>query len=176
MPRYEKTGVSFDPPPGWTDGTIVTYYAPSVGPDAGPSPSVTMAREALKPGDTLHMHAHRLLVRAARVLRNFELLRSSSTTVGGRPGALVHFRFATHTGTLEQTTVMVDSAGDAEGKITVFSVVAQVYEAEAQGAFLDLLKSVQFEATTSASPLPPRGLDPSPEPASSIPVPGSRVR
>ena len=88
--RLPRGGVSFAPPPGWLDRSVVAYTSPaeSTKPLA---PSIVITREPVRPWDTLRLHGNRQLIELEAQLEEFELIESRDTELAGSPA--LFFRY-----------------------------------------------------------------------------------
>jgi hypothetical protein len=180
-PRFPRTEVAFQPPPGWAEATVVSFRAPPSGRIGAKAPSLTMSRVQLLPGETLRTHADRRLARAAKDLPGFDFLESEDLVVAGRPAVLQRFAFAPNEERVEQTTVLIGPGSESEARVTVFAIASLAAEAEhSQPLFRAVLDSVRFEPgddRPSSVPLPPPSSNSNPEFSSHlVPMPGRRMR
>jgi hypothetical protein len=116
MTRVRNGNVSFEPPEGWTDGTVITLHAPSAaGPLSGPS--IWVSHEPLRPGDTLRSHADRKLLQFGRGAPGFEIVsfeEATERTVAGRRAIQLKFVLAGKPSAIAETVVLVDSIKDPD--------------------------------------------------------------
>jgi hypothetical protein len=192
MPLHTDKDASFETPEDWVDRTIVAHSAASSKPrDA--APNFVMTREAMREGDTLRAHADRQLLELGRHLKDFDLLESKETTLGGQPAVFLRYTWMGHLGLLEQTVTIVARVFEHGRLATSFTTTAPSQDAsKAKPVFEEILKTVRFDGTeaprTSPSPpRPPLGRSPlsyEPDehpptrsvPAPSVPMPGRRKR
>jgi hypothetical protein len=134
------------------------------------------------PGETLRTHADKRLARAAKELQGLDLLQCEDRVVAGRPAVLQRFCFTRNEETVDQTTVLVEPAGEGDTRITVLAIAALANDADAtQAVFEALLQTVRFVApmvsAPSLAPAPPPSFPSQPEsPPQMVPMPGTRTR
>ena len=155
--RFSKANVSFVPPAGWTDASLVMFIAP--GPP--PVPNITMSRDPMRPGDTLRAHADHKLLRLARTVPGFDILESGAMHVGGRPAIFFRSTYLRGEERFEETSIMIDPSQDADRRAILFSAVAPADVAEAVRPLIaSFLDSVCFDdgpelhAHSSPRPMP----------------------
>ncbi len=166
MARYRDADISLEHPDDWQLRTIAGF-AQSVDYQ---SPTIVVVREAIREGDTAHVHSQRKLF-AIRAIADFVLLESASVQIGGVTATRVRYSYSTADGTIEQSQTFVVAPAD-HGIVTSFLTTARQADAEAvRPAFEAALASVRF-APPSA---PPRAPDPgAPPDEPDVPMPGSR--
>ncbi len=125
MNRVRNGNVSFEPPEGWTDGTVITLHAPSAaGPVSGPS--IWVSHEPLRPGDTLRSHADRKLLQFGKGAPGFEILsfeEARERTVAGRRAIQLKFVLAGKPSAIAETVVLVDPISDPNARDAGVAVI-----------------------------------------------------
>lgn len=151
--------LSFTPPPGWADATIVAFVAPSSDPRF--TANVTIAREARRGTETLKTHVHRYLIGLAATLPTFDMREMIDVQVAGRPAVRLRGEWTTAEGAVyEQTSVhlMPDAHETTVTTVTVTSSLA-ASQAAAQ-ALAGVLASAHVAGSApriaAATPAPPR--------------------
>lgn len=166
MPRHQDKDASFETPQNWVDKTIVAYAAPSEKP-RDPAPNFVMTREAIREGDSLRSHADRQLLELGRHLKDFDLLESKETQLGGQPAVFLRYTWMGHYGRLEQTVSIVERFMEQGRMATAFTTTAPAQDAaKARPLFDEMLRTVRFDG-----PQGPPGAPQPPPPASGRPMP-----
>jgi hypothetical protein len=164
MPRRHDRDISFDPPPDWMDRSMVAYAAPTDDPTKEGAPNFVMTREPMRDTDTLRSHADRQLIELGRQLRDFDLLESKETTLGGGPAVHLRYTWMSHFGRLEQSVIVTERPADKGRMAVAFTTTSRTEEAaKMKSVFADMLRSVRFDG-------------PQPPPGGSIPPPTSSGR
>jgi hypothetical protein len=167
MSLHTEKDLSFETPSDWREERIVTFY----GPDGA---NFVVAREPLRPGQTLRYRADEELVKFGTYLSEFDLLESRTTEIAGRPAIFLRFVWVSHLGPFEQTVTVVENERDGAPVLTMFTTGAPRDKAATlREAFERVLESVVFEAPQPAelrsAPLPKAAVDPLPP---HVPIPG----
>jgi hypothetical protein len=168
MPRHTEEDLSLEIPSDWREERIVTFYAPN-------GASFVVAREPLRPGQTLRHRADEELVKLGKYLSDFDLLESRPTEVGGRPAILLRFAWVSHLGPFEQTVTVVENERDGSRVLTLFTTGAPRDKAATlRESFQRILESVVFDAPrpVELQSAPPRTVAVDPLPLH-IPMPGA---
>ena len=179
MPRHQDKDVSFDPPPDWVDRTFVAFTAPpGLVKDVNSAPNIVMTREPMRDGDTLRTHSDRQLIELGKQLKDFDLLESKETTLGGLPAILLRYRWISQVGTLEQAMVVAERTRPDKGTdVTTFTTTTTPADApRARPIFDEILRTVRFSPAGGAPPPVRPSLAPplSDEPSPLVPMPGFR--
>ena len=123
--RFEDEGVSFEPPPGWLETTIVTVqkptkaFAPAAAPEpggamAGPEVcSLAMHKELLAEGESVRLHTQRRMIELAEKLEEFEYVATRDWEIDGRPAVVVNFAWTSPLGRLLQSRISLEFARPA---------------------------------------------------------------
>ena len=173
---YEHKGVSFVPHRDWIDRTIVAFTAP---PRPGKhAANLVVTQEPLRDGDTLRVHADRILMETARQLQHFELLESREATLADLPAVFARFRLTTHFSVVEQRMTLVALETDEGRLVTTFTTTTPSDQVEEmQPVFEQMLRSVRFECMPAASaPSPAPAEEPWLPTTNFVPMPGQRRR
>ncbi len=177
MPRYQDKDVSFDPPPEWVDRTFVAYTVPYDLPKNKESaPNIVMTREPLRATDTLRTHADRQLLELGKQLKDFDLLESRETELGGQQAIYLRYSWVSHIGVLEQSMTLAERPAEQGSSVTTFTTTTTPDEApRVRPLFNQILQSVKFGAGFAP---PPKGAPPPTSPpredAPLVPMPGFR--
>ena len=177
MPRRQDQDTFFETPPEWVDRTIVAYAAPSDPATKEAAPNFVMTREPIRPSDSLRAHTDRQLLELGRHLKDFDLLESSDTSLGGSPAVLLRYTWMSHFGRLEQTVTVVDRPAEKGRVATSFTTTCKFEDApKLKALFADLLRSVRFDQPPPGGSIPPM---PSRPPTANdvvpfVPMPGQR--
>ncbi len=172
--RYHDARVSFEPPPGWFDSSILTLNGPE------PDPAwIFLVMDRLQ-DETLRVCAGARLAALARRDPRIEVLSSHAIQVAGRTAIETRFRRPASAtrgaeggeGELSQSLVLVDRA-EGSDEIVRFDLVAPAaLAAQADQALERVLTSVHFGVPApQRPPVAPfsRGLSEAPP---SMPMPG----
>src|SRR5262245_41236695 len=119
--HFQPGGVSFTPPNGWADRTIVAFSGPGPAENA---PSIVMTHEPLREKETLRTHADRQLAELSRQLREFRLLEKTDTALGDLPAIRFRFDWVSQSGALEQSITLVERAVPAGRIVLTFTCTA----------------------------------------------------
>jgi hypothetical protein len=171
VPRNTERDFSFEVPQEWHDGSIVVFH----GPD---DVSVVVTQEPVPEGETLRRQADRELIQLGKSLREFDLLESHDTELGGRPAIHMRFTWVSARGTLEQSMTLVHNEREGACVATVFATaVPQDKAAAMRPIFEHLLESVAFDepAPPPSRSTPTAGVAVEPPPLD-IPIPGTLYR
>jgi hypothetical protein len=162
MPRHQDKDLSFETPDGWVDRTIVAYASPTDEQGREAAPNFVMTREQMREGDSLRSHADRQLLELGRHLKDFDLLESKETQLGGQPAIFLRYTWMGHFGRLLQTVTIVERQHPERGRVAAsFTTTAKSDEALRTNAiFNEILKSVKFDGGDGAPPPPPRSSGP----------------
>jgi hypothetical protein len=140
---YRDGGISFEPPRGWVDKTMVAFAAPGSGLPA--TSNLVLTSEPFREGDSLRTHVGRQILEASRQLKNFELIETNEGMLGGLPAMCLRFTWTTYFGELEQTITSVERILDGTRVVTSVTTTATIEHAEeARAAFEAFLASVRF--------------------------------
>lgn len=141
MDRVDTRDLSFAPPPGWTDRTVIAFAAPARAGRATTA-NVVLTRDALPTGRSLRDHTDQQLVELAKRLAHFELRQRRELAVGESAACELRFGWRSGQGPVEQRLVM---ALGPRGTLYNFTVTSPVDEADAVFADFDrMLASVRF--------------------------------
>jgi hypothetical protein len=152
MPRHQDKDASFETPQTWVDRTIVAYAAP-IENDRDAAPNFVMTRNAIREGDTLRSHADRQLLDLGRHLKDFDLLESKETMLGGQPAIFMRYTWMGHYGRLEQSVTLVERFLEQGRTATAFTTTAPAQDAaKTRPLFDEMLKSVRFDGQPGPSP------------------------
>jgi hypothetical protein len=183
MPQHQDKDVSFETPQNWVDRTIVAYAAPSDDKGREAAPNFVMTRERMREGDSLRSHADRQLLELGRLLKDFDLLESKETVLGGQPAVFLRYTWMGHYGRLSQTVTIVEREHPERGRVAAsFTTTSKTEDApKTTAVFADILKSVKFDGSGGPAvpppPMsgPPRGGPPmADQGAPVVPMPGVR--
>ena len=145
MPRYDRNGIAFDPPPHWIDKTIVAFAASEASEN---TPNIIMTEEALDARDTLRDRAERLLSEFACHLSAFDVLENEATTVGGLPAIFMRFSWVSQLGGLEQSMTLVERRASGRRTLLTFMGTSRGEEApHMRSIFAQTLRTVRFGDT-----------------------------
>jgi hypothetical protein len=179
MATREYNGVFFEPPSEWQDRTIVAFATPTSDPTAKSAPNFVMTQEPMREGDTLRMHADRVLTELARQLQDFEILESEEVTIGGQPANHIRYTWTASFGALNQEMFVIERSVGSGHIATIFTSTSRREEAEATRAVMaGVIKSVHFGETPAPPHVPtPTASQPlldtrTPE----VPMPGAKPR
>jgi hypothetical protein len=126
----------------------------------------------------LRAHADRQLLQIGKNLREFDLLESRVTELGGQPAIYMRFAWTSAHGPLEQSLTMVERPEEAGRVVTTFTTSTPRNEAEsARIVFARMLATVEFERPAPAMMRSePFRIVPEADPPPYIPMPGIRDR
>jgi hypothetical protein len=147
--RYRALDLSFDPPPGWYDATIVTFNEAKAD-----GAWIFMTMDWLRKDQTLRVHASARLAVLAAGGAPMDVLATNDIKVGGRAAVETRVRrpSSPKEGPLEQSFVVVDR-GPSSDEIVRFDLVVPAADAKvAQARLAELLASVEFETTPPPEP------------------------
>ncbi len=150
--RHPRGGLTFAPPSGWLDRTVVAYTSPaeSTKPLA---PSIVITREPVRPGDTLRLHGNRQLMELEAQLEHFDLVESREAELGGFPALFYRYTWVSHVGALEQTMTLALSMHDGDSVMTTVTTTAARGDArDADAAFAGMLATMRFDDPGSPEP------------------------
>jgi len=178
--RHSLGGISFDPPAGWLDRTVIAFTSPaeSTKPLA---PSIVITREPVRPGDSLRLHGSRQLMELEAQLTHFHLMESRDATLGGYPALFFRFAWESNVGAIEQTMTLAESTVDGVPVMTTVTTTAAASDGpSADALFTQTLATLRFDDAprevpriSTIAPAPsyvPQEMFPS------IPMPGSGRR
>lgn len=141
MERIETRDLTFAPPSGWTDRSVVAFAAPAK-PGRATTSNVVLTRDALPAGRSLRDHTDQQIVELAKRLAHFELRQRRELLVGDAPACELRFAWRSGNGPVEQRLVM---AASPRGVLYNFTVTSPVDEADEVFAVFDrMLSSVHF--------------------------------
>ena len=168
----------------WTRRTILVFDAPDDGEETEP-PSVVVIREAMTPGESLEGSVHRHLAELRRLPRS-NVRSCRQLTVDMQPAVEIVHEWLGPDAVLEQTTTLIESAGDAGRALTnVTTTCARERADELRLFFARVVASIRFEPRRRSSgiALAPASQETPPEPAAPstprmpyIPIPGTNRR
>ena len=171
------TAIAFEPPPGWT-GMLVAFAAP--GP--APAPYLAIAREPMRPDDTLRTHATRKIVNLTRQARGFDLLENHPIEIHGRAAVFFRAALVRNGQRFEEMTILLEPVSEADRAVTIFSVTARADRALGARQALDaLVRTVRLDASRAFRASAPASTRPESatalrEPAWMVPIPRPRNR
>jgi hypothetical protein len=151
MPRCTERDFSFDVPSDWRDGSIVVFQSPD-------DVSIVVTREPMAEGQTLRRLADQELVQLGKNLRDFDLLQSHDSELGGRPAIHIRFTWVNALGSVEHSMTIVETERQAQRSAIVFTTgVPKDRAAEVRPVLERILESVTFdEPAPSTSQMAPR--------------------
>ncbi len=180
MGLYQRDNVTFVGPAGWSDAGI-TRLQPAPAAAGAPAPTISVERSPLRAGETLHLYYQRSLVVIGHQVGRVDMMAKEERKVGGSAAILLHIRFHTPAGFMEQMLAFVLAPGEPDPAAMVFSVTAVAGTMDqAKVPFLALLDTVRFVDAFEASS-GPRSLAPALEASEGplpplVPMPGVRQR
>ena len=162
----------FEPPEGWVDKTIVAFSAPEG--ETAMAANFVVTSEPLRDGEDLRTHVDRYLLLAARQLREFELIETRETTLGGLEAVCARFTWLAPFGEVEQAITSVRRVVAGAACVTSVSTTAAAADvASSRASFANVLASFRF---ADAPPPPPACIQAAEAPLLPLvmPMPGER--
>jgi hypothetical protein len=162
-------GISFEPPGAWTRRSVTVYSAPP-GADGESPPTIVVAQEAPRPGESLVDFAHRQSDEAGATER-----AAYYTTVCGASAYQIAWKAGTAVGTIEQLTTYVETWFSGERLITHITMACASSDVRAAAPLFEAaLASIRAADPRPAAAEPPASNEE--QPMRTERVPSSNVR
>ncbi len=152
MARFDRDGISFDPPEGWREMSVTTLERPTQ-PDTLEVCTVVVSNEPLSATESLRTHVQKKVITVSRALPQFEYKDTVDGKLGGRPSIVVHYSWANDMRWLQSVVAVEFAKTDGRAALLVTTTSAaddekapRSHEEADQKALSAVLASLRFVA------------------------------